>query len=269
MRLLFLLSVSIAFVSCQSDTEKASNLMSQAKYRQAIEILSKVDSTQMDFRTAKKQLSKCYLELGWQEYIYDSTHTSQISALVDNIDSSIIDINKNSTYSSLICASATQSSTRKLRKLFKAMVVGIYVKKAEQAVTELSAAIEKEAPQELTAANEKEGLQELTASVNSISSDYLGQYYSKKSLFSLHVWKDLGKGIIRIKFSYEYTCPLCRFLVRLFDKNGNYLTHFITETHMALFGFQPGCLTRELEFNVNVRDLRDAQIVEFGIITPK
>lgn len=87
-------------------------------------------------------------------------------------------------------------------------------------------------------------------------------------------------------------------LVRLFDRNGNPLTHFTTregftvneavyDMHMEVYerakkvgssrdgyGYpirRPTLLKRKgnrLTYNVNVRDLRDAAIVELGFIQP-
>ena len=68
----------------------------------------------------------------------------------------------------------------------------------------------------------------------------------------------------------------CRLLIRLFDQNGNYLTHFTTESLDKLFGGGYESMDRvtdffkqenkySLTYEVNMRDLRDAEIGELGL----
>ena len=88
---------------------------------------------------------------------------------------------------------------------------------------------------------------------------------------NLHAQKDLNKGIVTIQFDFESPgCPGCRFLVRLFDKNGNYLTHITSEQHFELFGWQHVMDSAKkpvsLSYPVNLRDLKEVTKMEFGIL---
>ena len=66
----------------------------------------------------------------------------------------------------------------------------------------------------------------------------------------------------------------CKMLVRLFDRNGQYLTHFITAERFVAyeddrnFGWAGQKLLvpkgNRLVYDVNVRDLRDVNIAEIG-----
>lgn len=88
-----------------------------------------------------------------------------------------------------------------------------------------------------------------------------------KSISDLLITKNMDKGIVHIKFAFSSPgCPSCQFLLRLFDRNGAYLNNVISEQHYKLF---KGNLSRaprqvDLEYQVNSRDLRDAEIAEFG-----
>ncbi len=91
---------------------------------------------------------------------------------------------------------------------------------------------------------------------------------------NLRVWKNIKTGTLLIRFGLlQPRCGSCRFLIRLFDLNGNYLTHFMTEPQWKLpfwsdFYNHPEKQQQfELKYDVTVRDLRDASIVEFGIVT--
>jgi len=88
---------------------------------------------------------------------------------------------------------------------------------------------------------------------------------------NLHAQKDLNKGIVTIQFDFESPgCPGCRFLVRLFDKNGNYLTHITSEQHFELFGWRHVMDSAKkpvsLSYPVNLRDLKEVTKMEFGIL---
>ena len=75
-----------------------------------------------------------------------------------------------------------------------------------------------------------------------------------------------------ITFDCGDDCPPngIRLLVRLFDRNGQYLTHFITTERFAPEEFCLSTFTglkpkgNRLVYPVNVRDLRDTSIVELG-----
>jgi hypothetical protein len=99
-----------------------------------------------------------------------------------------------------------------------------------------------------------------------------------RSLSQLTVSKQMANGILVVNVHIgRNTAPSTGFLIRLFDRNGNYLSHFQTQNLIQLFGmgappsgaghvpsgaYNPGL--RRMEFRVNVRDLRDAEMVEFG-----
>ncbi len=93
--------------------------------------------------------------------------------------------------------------------------------------------------------------------------------YNKQYLSQLAVSKDLRRGVLMIEVTSS--CGHCgglHYLVRLFDRNGNYLTHFVSRSFFEMMGYQEGAKPgpRQLEFPVNVRDLRDAELVEFGFV---
>lgn len=121
-----------------------------------------------------------------------------------------------------------------------------------------------------------------------------------KTLSNLKIRKNLSKSQLIITFNFDYKEPnrnmgwlgqanlprlLCTgyFLIRLFDKNGNYLTHFTTEPFYKLLGLRmkfkdPQTVLLEksyikkqikLVYDVNSRDLEFAQIAEFGFSTNK
>lgn len=96
-----------------------------------------------------------------------------------------------------------------------------------------------------------------------------------KYLSNIKAFKNVDKGYLLLKFTYKSIgCYICKFLIRLFDKNGVEITHFVTEQHYNLFEHDyGGPKSKEivpdpvvLAYNVNVRDLRDVQFVEFGFL---
>jgi hypothetical protein len=87
----------------------------------------------------------------------------------------------------------------------------------------------------------------------------------------LKIYKNVDKGTVTIEFDWDqsragYPHFVGRaFLVRLFDKNGQYLTHFTTESLIELMGREE-LSKRHFEFTypVNQRDLQVAKQAEFG-----
>lgn len=80
--------------------------------------------------------------------------------------------------------------------------------------------------------------------------------------------KDMKQGTLVVSIYIGGTCPSCSFLVRLFDRNGNPLGHLRTPRLYDAFGIEvarkkPMGL-QKLPFSVNLRDLRDVEIVEVG-----
>jgi hypothetical protein len=96
--------------------------------------------------------------------------------------------------------------------------------------------------------------------------DAAGANHWNRVLSKLTMAKDMQKGTVAVGVQIAQSCVNCRFLVRLFDRNGNYLTHFETESLYQMFGPQIGQHTglKRMEFKVNMRDLRDAELAEFG-----
>ena len=95
--------------------------------------------------------------------------------------------------------------------------------------------------------------------------------------------KDLDRGVLTIAFDFRkklWRGTMNRpqhLLVRLFDKNGSYLTHFICEEQLWPFQVAsnmadrlgPPIIVKEtgnrFQYEVAIRDLRDASIVEIGM----
>jgi hypothetical protein len=105
---------------------------------------------------------------------------------------------------------------------------------------------------------------ELRAVVNT-EGDRVAASLFNKNISDLHIWKSQSAGTLRIAFTYDNYHPCaCRFLLRLFDKNGNYLTHFTTDAHYELFHNKRAILPVSLDYDVNQRDLEYAVAAEFG-----
>jgi hypothetical protein len=106
---------------------------------------------------------------------------------------------------------------------------------------------------------------------------------------NLSMFINRKNGTLTIGFGCQFNggpTSLARMMVRLFDVNGEYLTHFITKEYFAA----PGCLYRSsdpdscwrqgvtpvslkpesnlLQYTVNVRDAAFVQQAEFGLYTP-
>lgn len=103
--------------------------------------------------------------------------------------------------------------------------------------------------------------------------DSLSAMHNEK-LSSLKITKDMDAGSITIRFDMDenFTCPSCQFMVRLFDRNGNYLTHLTSEPFYQLFRSSENASGWQvpsepvLEYAVNLRDLKEAEMAEFGVI---
>jgi hypothetical protein len=93
--------------------------------------------------------------------------------------------------------------------------------------------------------------------------------YNRQHLSQLAVAKDMRRGVLLVEITTSCKgCGGLHYLVRLFDRNGNYLTHFVSRSFFEMMGYQEGAQVgrRQLEFPINVRDLRDAEYVEFGFM---
>jgi hypothetical protein len=114
------------------------------------------------------------------------------------------------------------------------------------------------------------GKSRLDAVVNTAGGNY-GTAQINSGIRDLAIYKDVDKGTVIIAFDWDqskagYPHIVGKaFLVRLFDKNGQYLTHFTTEPLLELMGRDE--LTKkhfEFTYEVNLRDLEVAQQAEFG-----
>ncbi len=93
--------------------------------------------------------------------------------------------------------------------------------------------------------------------------------YNRQNLSELAAAKDMRRGVLMVEVTTSCKgCGGLHYLVRLFDRNGNYLTHFVSRSFFEMMGYQEGARTgkRQLEFPLNVRDLRDAEYMEFGFM---
>ncbi len=100
------------------------------------------------------------------------------------------------------------------------------------------------------------------AVVNTVGGDYAAAQINR-GIQDLKMYKDVEKGT-QSRAGYPHIVGK-RYLVRLFDKNGQYLTHFTTESLIELMGREE--LTRkhfEFTYDVNLRDLQVAERAEFG-----
>ena len=101
--------------------------------------------------------------------------------------------------------------------------------------------------------------------------------FNEKYVKSLEIYKNADKGEISIVFEMDESIiyPSGKFLIRIFDKNGNYLTHFTTEEFFRLFEMtNPGVGKTSkfiinnpvmLSYNMNTLILKEAKYAEFGI----
>jgi hypothetical protein len=96
--------------------------------------------------------------------------------------------------------------------------------------------------------------------------------------------KDIDRGVLTVAFDFRKELWKTvinghhHLLIRLFDKNGSYLTHFICEEQLWKFA-RAKAYTKNLygkdvilketgnrfQYEVAIRDLRDASIVEIGM----
>lgn len=103
--------------------------------------------------------------------------------------------------------------------------------------------------------------------------DIQGEILNKKYLSIVKSYKNLEKGYLIIVFNLlKYTPITASFLIRLFDRNGNYLNHFATEEIFRLFQ-TAGSGIEEINplilvYNINSILLPEIKYLEFGLIIP-
>jgi len=88
---------------------------------------------------------------------------------------------------------------------------------------------------------------------------------------NLKIWKNIAEGTILLRFKGKNSGIWNqRYLIRLFDKNGQYLSRFESKSLYKIFGMPTEdekegnkfiMVERELIYSVNIRDLRDTYII--------
>lgn len=121
--------------------------------------------------------------------------------------------------------------------------------------------------------------EEIITYINTYSGDYTrevqGKLLNDRYLSNVKSYKNVKKGYLIIVFNWESSQPInACFIVRLFDRNGNYLSHFLTKEVFRLFPLKtvgnrviideinPFVLT----YNINSIVLPEVKYLEFGLI---
>jgi len=123
--------------------------------------------------------------------------------------------------------------------------------------------------------------EEIITYINTYSEDYTrefqGNLLNDRYLSNVKSYKNVKKGYLVIVFNWESNEPLnANFLVRLFDYNGNHLSHFLTEKIPRLFPLKTvgnSVIISEinpffLAYNINSIVLPEIKYLEFGLIIP-
>ena len=130
------------------------------------------------------------------------------------------------------------------------------------------------------------GYKPVEARISSVESN--DQLWTDRIITDLKIWKNIKDGKILLRFKC-INHPMYCFMVRLFDENGNYLSHFVTERLCDVLGYpteddlerahqillysisdsNKPVVERELVYSVNVRDLRDTEIICLGLVHVK
>lgn len=199
---------------------------------------------------------------------------SQLSlAYFDSIDVQCIDTQTDTTYSNYCFYLGKKlfeaGQLKDAQTIFERVSAGSILSAAKDYLSQLQALVIRAAQ-----------IQPLRAVIAQTPFEYTGYWLSKPTISDLRMTKDLGRGIIEISFAlactkkpsqgFEYISGLGRFRVRLFDHNGNYLTHFSTEPLYKLLGIEFTSRRKQysISYGVNLRDLRDTEIGELGLILP-
>ena len=103
--------------------------------------------------------------------------------------------------------------------------------------------------------------------------DIQGEILNKKYLSIVKSYKNIKKGYLIIVFNLLKNTPItASFLIRLFDLNGNYLSHFTTEEIFRLFRTMGSGVDEVnplvLVYNINSILLPEIKYLEFGLIIP-
>jgi hypothetical protein len=127
--------------------------------------------------------------------------------------------------------------------------------------------------------------QELTARITTsfAAEDSISRHLTKKYLRSIRAYKN-EKGNLILVIGFDPTVKtygriqvpgMSKLLIRLFDKNGNYITHFYSEDLIYMFVKQAGGSVEIdannqaiLTYDLNMMVLRETKYLEIGISTP-
>ena len=121
----------------------------------------------------------------------------------------------------------------------------------------------------------------INTSTGDPSMDSGGKYLNDMCLSNVTSYKNIKGGYLIIVFDLKSNSPIgANFLIRLFDRNGNYLSHFSTEEIYLLFPYFARLTTGNnqdvidkmnpfvLAYNVNSIILPEIKYLEFGFILP-
>lgn len=114
--------------------------------------------------------------------------------------------------------------------------------------------------------------EEIITYINTNSGDYT--FLNKTYLSNVKSYKNIKEGYLIIRFNLKSGIPITvHFLVRLFDRNGNYLSHFTTDMIFRLFpsemvGNQINDAKNPftLIYGINSIVLPEIKYVEFGFL---
>jgi ABC-type uncharacterized transport system substrate-binding protein len=126
--------------------------------------------------------------------------------------------------------------------------------------------------------------EEVTCNVGTVGYDFEPARSFNASITNCHTFINRKNGTLTIMFDYDFQkpqrLPLMRFLVRMFDQNGQYLTHFTTEERYAVTNEYANLEQQSggrikviklqankniLQYPVNMRDASFIAATEFGI----
>jgi len=123
--------------------------------------------------------------------------------------------------------------------------------------------------------------EEIITYVNTYSEDYTtemqGKILNDRYLSNVKSYKDTKNGHLIIVFNWQSCSPVsANFLVRIFDYNGNYLSHFLTKEVFHLFPLKTAgnrVIIDEINpfvliYNINSIILPEIKYLEFGLIIP-
>jgi hypothetical protein len=116
--------------------------------------------------------------------------------------------------------------------------------------------------------------EKIITDINTSSGEHDYTFLNKTYLSNVKSYKNIKEGCLIIRFNLKSGIPISlHFLVRLFDRNGNYLSHFTTDMIFSLF---PSDIVENqindaknpftLIYNINSIVLPEIKYIEFGFI---